>query len=396
MLRSSLGFHTLSLSMPLFKSETSHLIEDFKEYSRKMHNIQIYTKNEITYINFQSRSIGMSWLIRYDVWMKGFGLFVDIIEVTVNPKILGGIQDYLTAATYDDMEAAITNFNRISTAISPALLTFEHYSLKRVDYCINFSLNELAPGCSYEQVMSLIKRSDVPPHFDVWTEYDPVSHRRKSKPGSFYLVNGSVNINCYSKYMKYQDQSRKNVENGRPPVSQVTMDAAHDIIRFEIQCKYRKVYALSHKNKDPKGTTPKQYQQLLAHEVCIDKIDSYYKKTIGRGDWYTLQEAVRIIKSQHFNRQKEDRLINALKLVNDCRSVPKAKSAYQGNDLIAFKRTLADLTHLQINPVTIPKEWGIKRIPDLLNAYFDKVSEEKIKTDVEEFQRECFEGYFHT
>ena len=34
-----------------------------------------------------------------------------IVEATINPKILAGISDYLTAATYSDMNIAITNFN---------------------------------------------------------------------------------------------------------------------------------------------------------------------------------------------------------------------------------------------------------------------------------------------
>lgn len=124
-------------------------------------------------------------------------------------------------------------------------------------------------------------------------------------------------------------------------------------------------------------------------------IDTYYKKIIGRGNWYTLQEATRKIRSHHFNRQKEERLLKALKLVNDCRSVAKAKAAHQGSDLDAFKRTLGDLASLGINPVTIPREWGIKHIPNLLYAYFDKVSEEKSKKEIEEFKMECLKEYLH-
>ncbi len=396
MLRSSLGFHTLSLSIPLAKPEVSPLIEDFRRYSRETGSIQIYSERGNIIIKFLKRDKGIEWLIRPDVWIEQFKMAVHIIEVTINPKILSGIPDYITAATYDDMDVAIANFNRISTSISPLLSTFDQYSLKRIDYCLNCSLDELAPGCSYEQAIDLIKRSDIPYHYKEWREYDSVSHRMKSKPGSFYLMNNSVNVNCYSKYMKYQDQSRKNIENGRPPISQATMDASRDIIRFEIQCKYRKVYSLSHGEKEPEGTTFNQYRQLLAHEVCIDKIESYFRKTIGRGDWYTLQGAIQRVKAQHFNRQKEDRLIDALKLVNDCRSVPRAKAAYQGHDLDAFKRTLKELASLGINPVTIPKEWGIKHIPNLLNAYFDKVSDEKMRKDVEEFKMECLKEYLHT
>lgn len=384
MLRSSLGFHTLTMSCPIFKQEMQQLISDFKRYSKETGAIQMYQERGYLKIEFISRAEGISWLIRPDVWLKSFNLFVDMLEVIVNSKILGGIRDYITAATYDDMDAAIVNFNRISASISPLLSTFEHYTLTRIDYCINLALNELAPDCTHEQVINLIKRADIPPRYKEWKNRDPASIQRDTSLGSLYLMNGSVHINCYSKYMKFEDQSRKNVDRGRPPILEETMEAARDIIRFEVQCKPRKVYSLSREVKKSKGDLPNKYDHLLAHNVCTDKIGSYYDRIIGRGDWYTLREAVCMIQLQHFNSQKEERLIKALKRVNDYHSVAKAKAAYQGSDLESFKRTLGDLASLGINPVTIPREWGIKHIPNLLHAYSDKVSEERINKQWEE------------
>lgn len=102
-----------------------------------------------------------------------------------------------------------------------------------------------------------------------------------------------------------------------------------------------------------------------------------------------MQEAVRIIERENYNIQKEKRLIHALELVNRCRSLDKAKMAYQGQELSAFKRTLKDLSSLNINPVTIPREWGIKHIPNLLYAYFDKVQEEQTLEEIRDFHAEC-------
>lgn len=395
MLRSSLGFHTLTLSYPLFFQEAQRLISDFKRYSKETGAIQMYHDHGNLRIEFLSRAEGIGWLIRSDVWMDRFKTAVDIVEVTINPKILGGIYDYITAATYDDMEAAIANFNRISESISPGLGRFEQYSLKRIDYCVNFALNELAPGCTCDQMVKLIKQSNIPPYYKEWMKYDTTSHRAKTKPGSFYLTNGSVHINCYSKYMKYQEQSQKNIARGYPPIPQATMGVTQDIIRFEVQCKYLKTYILSNKAKEAGDNNFNKYENLLSCVSCIDIIDKYYKKTIGSGGWYTLQEAVRIIQSYHFNSQKENRLIKALGLVSNCRSVAKAKATYQGRDLDAFKRTLSDLSSLRINPVTIPREWGIKHIPNLLYAYSDMVSEKKQKADIEKFQMECLKEYLH-
>lgn len=383
------------MSYPIFMQESQQLISDFKRYSKETGALQMYPERGYLKIEFLSRAEGISWMIRPNVWLESAKLFVDMVDVTLNPKILGGIHDYITAATYDDLDAAIANFNRISASISPLLSCFEHYTLTRIDYCVNFALNELTPGCTHEQVINLIRRADVPHHYEEWKNRDPTSIQRDTSLGSFYLMNSSVHINCYSKYMKYEDQSRRNVERGRPPILEETMEAARDIIRFEVQCKSRKVYVLSREVIKSKGDPPNKYEHLLTHDVCIDMISSYYKKIIGRGDWYTLQEAIRKIQLQHFNSQKKERLIKALKRVSDYHSVAKAKAAYHGSDLDAFKRTLNDLSSLRINPVTIPREWGIKHIPNLLSAYSDKVSEEKSKKELEEFKMECLKEYLH-
>ena len=137
-----------------------------------------------------------------------------IVDVIVNPKTLSDMDNYITAATYCDMKMAIICFNNEMEKISPLLKLFYDYNIKRIDYCINFYLKELAPECSQEQIINLLKRGDIPPSYQEWSEYDKKSHRDKRKPESFYLYNSSVTINCYSKYMQLVNQSNKNKEKG--------------------------------------------------------------------------------------------------------------------------------------------------------------------------------------
>ena len=77
-----------------------------------------------------------------------------------------------------------------------------------------------------------------------------------------------------------------------------------------------------------------------------------------------------------FQQPARKRLTDALKYVSQCRSLAKAKASYQGNELTAFKKTLSELAALGINPVTIPREWNIKHIPNFLKAYFDGLAED--------------------
>ncbi|MCI9128306.1 MAG: hypothetical protein HFG28_14290 [Eubacterium sp.] len=179
-----------------------------------------------------------------------------------------------------------------------------------------------------------------------------------------------MNINCYSKYLQLQNRSQENVEKGFDPISQETIDASHDIIRFEVQCKYFKTYALNRKAESSGNECPNKYKSLLAPLTCVEIVSSYYEKVIGKADWYTLSEAMQIIQSKNFNSQREQRYIDTLKYVSQCRSIAKAKASYQGKELLAFKKTLKELADFNINPITIPREWNIKHIPNLLRAYF--------------------------
>ena len=327
-----------------------------------------------TNIVYHKEYTGIKWSIRCNRRNEAFKSH--FVEVTVNPKILGGINDYITAATYIDMETVIENFNNKARSISPILKDFHHYYLKRVDYCINFALNELTPKCSREQIMKLIKRADIPPQYEEWEEYDYTAHRTKGKSSSFYLINSSVHINCYMKHVELLERSQKYVSKRYSQITQEMLDESQDIIRFEVQCKYLKMYALNRWAEKSGNHKTNKYESLLTNEMCSEIVSDYYKKTIGKGDWNSQQYAVRRIRLCKFNSQKEKRLIDTLNFVNGCKTLSDAKSAFKGDDLKAFKRTLNDLSNLGINPVVIPKNWEIKYIPNLLYAYYAKVSEE--------------------
>ena len=386
MLQSSLGFHTMTLDMSLTGTDVYKLLLDFIAYS-KTTALKMYRLKEGQYITYSSPNYlptdvkiyfdgkykGIHWHIYSDDRYSGM---VYIIETTINPKFLAGITDYLAAATYGDMNIAIINFNNESKKISSLLGTFNDYRIKRVDYCINICLSDFIPICDPELIMNLIKRSDIPPHYKEWTEYDDTSHRKKSRPESFYLCSNSANINYYSKYLQLQNRSQENEEKGFDPIPQETIDASHDIIRFEVQCKYFKTYALNKKAENSGNECSNKYKSLLDPLTCVEIVSSYYEKVIGKGDWYTLSEAMQIIQSKNFYIQREQHYIDTLKYVSQCRSIAKAKASYQENELLAFKQTLKELADLNINPVTIPREWNTKYIPNFLKAYFNKLMED--------------------
>lgn len=98
-----------------------------------------------------------------------------------------------------------------------------------------------------------------------------------------------------------------------------------------------------------------------------------------------MDDARSIVETYNFRRDKEERLIYALEMVNESRGIEKAKTKMYGPDLDDFKRSLKDLDNMLINPVTIPRRWNIRYIPNPLRSYYDALYEEEL-VPVSEYQ----------
>lgn len=389
MLRSTIGVHTMSIFLQLSRSKMETLVKHFCKYRERTKAIRMfitqksssgketkyseysprYSNGHLTLpsklkIIYPGKDCGISWKLRCDTKNGKYKSYK--VEAKINPKILGGTQDYISAATYDDLQSAIRKFDLMVKNISPLLGTFACYRPNRIDFCANLALHELAPGCPSDMVMKLIQRADVPSDYKPKTEYSETSHRMELVQNSFYLECGSTNINCYEKLIELQMRNRKGEESG--PITQEVLDEAQDIIRFEVQCLYSRTRKLC-QQAEKNGIDI--YEYLFDYKTFLKVINAYYKDTIGRGDWFTLSAAEKKIESEHYNGQKMERLRTALREVNQCRGLSKAKAKDQGDDLEAFKRTLKDLADIGINPVTIPREWGIAHIPNLMHTFND-------------------------
>ena len=95
-----------------------------------------------------------------------------------------------------------------------------------------------------------------------------------------------------------------------------------------------------------------------------------------------------------FSEKKEVRLIKELRRINQFRGIHKVRSTLQGEEQELFRRTLRDLDEININPVTIPREWNIQRIPNLLNAYDRRIEDELYKKQQEEIGLQILKDYY--
>jgi len=108
---------------------------------------------------------------------------------------------------------------------------------------------------------------------------------------------------------------------------------------------------------------------LLSDDISAEMIDKYFRKIVRSGDYYTLSKARHRIEQLNLRPKKTEKLIKALEMTNSYRGIYNTKSRLKDRDLSDYKQQLHDLDRIGINPVTIPREWGIEHIPNLLNAY---------------------------
>jgi len=292
------------------------------------------------------------------------------LEAIINPKILTGIDDYITASTQIDFNNIQFEYDFLAKQISRFIPKFVEYYLRRVDYCINFDLKELRYICTRELMMKLIKCGDIPTHYQ--ERYDSESRRRKSDANCFYLVSKSATINCYLK----QPEWEKNHPD-RPGI-----ESSEYVIRFEVQCLPRKTYcmrqAISQKVNWFEFCNYAVTTKLLSDEKAEEMVLKYFKKVIRTGDYYTLTGAISKVKEYKYCPSKEARLVDTLKQINLCRGISKARTRLENDHERAdFNRSLRELDEIAVNPVTIPRDDGVKFIPNLLRRH-----DEMMGTDI--------------
>lgn len=391
---SSIGFHTLSLYKKLTNKEAGLLYMAFKDHNdayiipdknnksvpKNNNDPFFFSFSNYYYVIYNDKNKGLSWKLRTSVSSPYFRSKSEnehkpcSIQVKINPKIFTGITDYTATSAWECLKDVETRFNLEANKISPVLGDFGSYLLNRIDYCVNFHLKELCRSCTPEQVITLFKRGNIPERYEERKEYDyHTSHRNKTDKNTFYLQSKSVTVNCYWKYYQLQKEF----------LDCPDIDNSLDVIRFEIQCKYLKVYSMSKNLKESMDCdNPELISSMLSDDVSNSIVTKYYNKIIRKGDYYPLETAKRIVRDNRFQSQKEERLINALNLINRCRGISKAKAELRGEEFEDFKRSMRELEALGINPVTIPREWGIRHIPNLLDTYntmflYEKLSEIK-------------------
>lgn len=400
----SLGYHTFAFFQKEKEDIFNALTTDFIAYANKNNDIKRFRlKNNKGWEYAYKSNKGIRWLLLSFKVQNSFS--VQGVLVVVNPKALIE-RNYIAASEEDDLDIVEKVYNSEAAQISPLLSAFGSCSLSRVDSCLNIDLKELSIPCTPEQMMGLIKQGNIPKHYkERDEEYDKRQHRWVKDKNSFYLESKSATINYYWKYPK-QDERHPNY---------AFRELSRNVIRLEVQCKYLKLYPLSKNIRDKSRfciadeniSIDETYERvitnirnpsipidvMLSEEVYDNLVRKDFYRILRKGDYFTLDGARSIVESYQFRNDKEERIIYALELVKERHGIAKAKSRLHGSDLTDFNRSLKDLDDMLINPVTLPRRWNIKYIPNLLRAYDDAKYEEQILFDKEGLAWKHIEEY---
>lgn len=366
-----IGYHTVLLTIPIDFYTAGALFEALEAYSKEM-NAKFYPKKweDVSWTEF--------WLFKDNgllVYLKDYHYTRDnqkyvykVIEVRLNPKRLCKRNEYVQVSAYEDYPVIVKMFEKLLAplkriykqiraakrnelkgirVVSPFIFDdISRYKLDRIDYCINIR----TPYMNW--YMELIRRSDIPKSFELVLKDNPITKRKEPYKNALRLENKSVIINFYNKRFQIAEVFGDDFPEGQE---------AEDIIRLEVQCKKRKVNNL-------KGYYSIEGRSLLdfsSEELSEKVLLSYYEKTVGYEDYYTLQEARFIIGESDYNWKVRQRMIEVLELINQKRSVWKARDDYEDGTK-RFNEALKQIKKTGINPVTLPTGWKIPQLPNLL------------------------------
>ena len=391
----SMGYHTFAFFQKMDYEEYCILENDFIGYMRKTGKLKrspVKTKEGVQ-IGWQytykiNEDKGIRWLLLSRQAKNNY--VIRGVLVVINPESLIE-NNYIRAAEEDDLKKVEEIYNRAAENISKVFLKFGACSLNRVDPCVNIDLKELGIPCTPEQMIKLIKRGNIPRHYEERKEcYDKKQRRMVADKNSFYLENKSSVINFYRKYAK-QGENHPNYSK---------RESSRNVIRLEVQCKYLRLYTLSkdirqeskYYSTNEGFSADEAYMRMyegnhqsvipidavLSEKIYEDIIRKNVYKVLRKGDYFTLDLARDIVESHHFKNSKEDRMIDALELINTSKGIAKARLNLQKSEFDGFNRALKELDCILVNPVTIPRRWGIKHIPNLLRAYYDAIYEEQL------------------
>lgn len=295
---------------------------------------------------------------RYTIRSTGKVIYMCAVIINLKRIINGGhhtVKTYMDPKEYDILKREFAGYIGL---ILPNHMNLDEWIPYRIDYNIDLLLTE----DEVPRYITLLQRGDKGGSWKVHETLIEREKRRKNKRGidsinhprgSVLFDTGQYSINIYDKHFeRIHDQTRRGVSNPEE------LEECKGILRLEVQAKsgylryLRKKYGLKALNlHDMANYDLAEYSVMRVLDIIA-----------GRSDYYSFNKAEEIIRANVI-RHRRDEIISFLKSVSSHRSLWKAKRDYKNK--IKLRYILDKLKSLNINPVTIPRDYKSNKMVDL-------------------------------
>ena len=263
------------------------------------------------------------------------------LQIVVNLQTLATLQHsvFLFDCSPQSIRNVSTNFTNWLNCIGfTRLRPLELWWARRFVFAVDVLLPGLVP-----HYVVLAKKGNRPARFI--DECD--------KDGSAYPESNSVTLNFYDK----ADQVRKDMHH----LSYFDMlhAQAQGIFRLEVQCDTDKLKSLR------RASVPDQkLGSFMCPQLALNVIRGYYDRVLGQQDFHSLESAQGVVDAfsgPGMGAAAKRNFMTRLRELAAYDTLPEAKAAQSRSSWGDFLRRCRALN---INPVTLPAEWGIDTLPN--------------------------------
>ena len=188
---------------------------------------------------------------------------------------------------------------------------------------------------------------------------DKVSYMRKIDK-----YKSTVRYFSKSKSDNIYDKELERIAKGEP-----IKEYEKGVIRFEAQVKCGH---LKYKSKVENNPVERELKEYLTWEKYKEYMNKMIIKVVGKGDFYNLYHATKIINKSTLIEKYKLELVEFLKFTSQKRSLSKT---YEKYGRYKYNKYIQILEDLNINPIVIPEKEKVTYIPNplrgLINSFED-------------------------
>jgi len=377
--------HTIELSCMLTKSDYDELFGTLvktrrpDEYKKGVVHVECKT--------LQDNGIIFEFI-------TNFGEFVGyFLRARVNMKRLIDSENRVALFQLIDYKSVKEGFReKVSRIIDPTKYPFlcdiERWDVRRIDYCIQFKVPDVA------QYIKLMQKGNKPirglfkiPYSKEMAKDKKIKVddelRKTHRKGSVYFTSRSMNINFYDKQLEMK--SEKNI--GRYSDDQI--NDAENMLRIEVQCLKFKLTHIRRKFH----ISDKCIKHYLDVEIAKDVLITKYDEIAGKGDYLKKKGILATIEGCKAKRATKVRLVEAVEKANNGTrktGVWKARLKLERDEGKGAAKKFGERINylnkvLGVNPIALSENYKLDKLPSLhgdILHYFDDMSKEAIEDEL--------------